>query len=72
MADLVTDEQLTETLNKRDSLMLGMAQLSALTLKIDKLLQTSRVSQSAVLSSSLKAIKRDLLLGLTKVQQGSR
>jgi hypothetical protein len=48
--------------------LLGAAQISAVTTKIDKLMTTQRVAKSAVLSQALTNMKRDILAGLAEVK----
>lgn len=57
--------ELTGSIGTRSRFLLGAAQISAVTTKIDKLLRTSRVANSAVLTKALINIKRDILAGLT-------
>lgn len=49
---------------KRLEAMEGFARISAQTTQIDRLLSTRRVAESAVLTSALQSMKREILLGL--------
>lgn len=66
------DDEVAKVLESRHSLMVGMAQLSALTIKIDKLLHTIPARKHITLQVALKNLKRDLLVGLAQIQAGSK
>lgn len=61
-------DNLVRTIPVNMDLMVGMATISAQTTKLDNLLKTTRVRESAVLTKALTNLKRDLLVGLTQVQ----
>ena len=60
--------ELTGTMSEHSRFLLGAARISAVTTKIDALLRTQRVSNSAVLSQALANIKRDILVGLAEAK----
>lgn len=64
------DDEVLAVISARHNLMVGMANISATTLKIDKLLATKQVSQSALLTKALQNLKRDILVGLAQVRDG--
>ncbi len=68
--DRASDTSPSLNLGARMILLRGGAQISSITVKIDKLLQTKRVSDSALLTKALMNIKRDVLVGLSNINEG--
>ena len=52
---------------RKGQTLVGLARLSSLTIKLDQLMQTDRVKGSAVLSTALRNMKRDILVSLAQI-----